>query len=226
MSLFDTETIYCPKCNTGIEVGAVASVNAERRPDLRADILDDRFQSYVCENCQTRFRLDPLMTYFDIARDQWILVQPIQGLANWPALEQQARETFDKAFGETAPRPARAIGASMSVRVTFGWAALREKLLCMDHLLDDVVLEALKCGILRTLPDPPLSDTTELRLLRVGDGQLRFGWVDTVNNGTTEGIDVPMEAYEAIEGDDWQPLLDLLSEGPFVDMHRIMVPVD
>jgi hypothetical protein len=226
MSLFEPETVHCPACNTSVEVDAVASVNAERRPDLRAAILDDSFQSHVCSNCQTRFRLDLLMTYFDIARDQWILVQPMEGLEHWPVLEQQARDTFAKAFGDAAPLPARAIGASMTVRVTFGWAALREKLLCTDHLLDDVVLEALKCGILRRLPNAPLGDAAELRLMGVTDSQLHLGWFDTATNRTIEEMDVPMAAYEAIEGEDWQPLLDELSEGPFVDMHRIMVAVD
>ncbi len=167
MSLFNTTTIQCPSCKADHTFDAVSSVNAERRPDLRASILDDSFQARVCETCEKRFRLDPLLTYFDTVRDQWVLVQPMEGLARWPDLEQQALDTFAKAFGDAAPLAARAIGATMSVRVTFGWAALREKLLCADHLLDDVVLEALKCGLLRSLPDAPLDDETELRLLDV-----------------------------------------------------------
>jgi hypothetical protein len=63
-------------------------------------------------------------------------------------------------------------------------------------------------------------------LMCVVDSQLHLGWFDTANNRTIEELDVSMTAYEAIEGEDWQPLLDELSEGPFVDIHRIMVPVD
>ena len=40
MSLFESAKSPCPKCGTPHAFEVVASVNADRRPDLRAAILD------------------------------------------------------------------------------------------------------------------------------------------------------------------------------------------
>lgn len=46
----------------------------------------------------------------------------------------------------------------------FGWAALREKLICQDLGVDDTTLEFLKMAIMRDVERPPVADETELRL--------------------------------------------------------------
>jgi CpXC protein len=48
MSKFETQTLTCPSCGEAVDFEAVASVNADRRPDLREAILDFSFQRQVC----------------------------------------------------------------------------------------------------------------------------------------------------------------------------------
>src|SRR5947208_2057858 len=137
MSRIHVENIPCPKCNNPVEFGVVASVNADRRPDLRAAILTNTFQVGVCPQCSESFRIEPDLTYLDAARKQWILVLPAHDLAAWPALEQNARSAFERTYGAEAGAVAQELGRGLTARIAFGWPALREKLLCGEHGLDD-----------------------------------------------------------------------------------------
>jgi hypothetical protein len=226
VSLFDIETVTCPACAASVEFEAVGSVNADRRPDLRAAIVDGSFQVQPCPSCGKQFRLDPVLTYIDIGNRQWILVQPAEALAQWSALEQQARATFSQAFGDAAPRPARAIGSQLRVRVAFGWPALREKLLCADNFLDDVSLELMKCALLRGLPNAPMTDDTELRLVGATPETLQLAWLKTANDAPVETLDVPRALYDDVNDDAWQALRATLEDGPFVDIHRLLVDAE
>jgi hypothetical protein len=227
MSLFDTQTVACPACGTNVEFEASDSVNAERRPDLRAAIVDGTFQARACPSCGKSFRLDPLLTYIDLGNRQWILVQPAEGLERWPELEEQARRTFDLAFGDAAPRPARAVGAGIRPRIAFGWPALREKLLCADLGLDDASLEVLKCALLRSLPDSPLADDTELRLTGGDGATLRLAWLRTENETPTETLELPRSFYNDVAAEEvWESLRAELRASTFVDMQRLMVDTD
>ena len=79
MSLFQSVNLTCPSCDSLITMDSVGSVNADRRPDLRDDIIHNRFQDVTCENCGNSFRLQPNFNYLDAGRGQWI--------AGMPALE-------------------------------------------------------------------------------------------------------------------------------------------
>ena len=60
MSLFTTTTIECTACETTSDFQAAGSVNADRRPDLRGEILDNVFQTVACPKCGEPLRLEPL----------------------------------------------------------------------------------------------------------------------------------------------------------------------
>src|SRR5262245_26253514 len=135
MSKFQSAAVACPACGASVEFDVVLSVNADRRPDLRDAILAGTFQSQECPDCRKPFRLDPEFTYLDIGRNLWILVQPVDRLERWDELEDQARESFAVAYGPDAPRFAQELGKSVKPRVTFGWAALREKLYAAEQKL-------------------------------------------------------------------------------------------
>ena len=166
MSLFNHATVTCPRCSAGFDVDVVASVNADRRPDLRREILDGVFQVQTCAACGTRFRLPPSFSYIDVGRSQWIMAYPAAEMVNWAALEAQAADIFASAYGAAAPPAARAIGAGLVPRITFGWPAMREKLLCPELGLDDLTLELLKAAVMRTVQKPPFADSTEFPAAR------------------------------------------------------------
>ncbi len=227
MSLFSNATAPCPACGTVRKFALVASVNADRRPDLRAVVLDGSFQREKCAQCDNEFKPPPLMTYLDFARRNWILVQPFENQENWERFGEMAASSFALAYGTKAPVAAQVIGRDLRSRVVFGWSALREKLRCDDLKLDDVCLEMLKLSILRDVPDSPLSDDTELRLLGVRGPELFFAWVRGADERALSTLRVPREDYDALVAarEDWQPLHDELSSHPFVDINRMLLGV-
>jgi hypothetical protein len=225
MSMFSATSMTCPKCSAEVAFQAVDSVNADRRPDLRASILDGSFQRHNCESCGTEMRLAPRMVYLDIGRAQWILVRPADALTEWVELEQTAQQVFGAAYGAEAPAAARDIGCSLATRVTFGWPALQEKLLCAELALDDVTLELVKAALLRTQGRVPLSDRAELRLIGGKDDSLAFAWLDARTEEAVEFVSVPCAVYDRIAADPapWAAVRAELAGGPFVDVHRALV---
>jgi hypothetical protein len=226
MSLFTTVRAICPECDTARDIEVVASLNADRRPDLRQQILDGTFQSLACAACGGQFRIPPSFTYIDFAREQWILAHPASELADWPEFDAQARSIFASAYGPGAPETAREIGRGITARITFGWPALREKLVCTELGLDDVTLELLKLALLRQVQNAPFADTSEMRLFTADDGDLVFGWLldDSEQNSTS--LHVPRAAYDAITADNasWAPLRDELRHHLLVDVASLLVP--
>ena len=109
MSVFETTAIACPSCGAGVEVELVHSVNAVRRPDLRAAILDRSFQSVACAECGTTFRVEPMFTYLDVKRKQFVAALPASELPDWKAAEARhgPPTTRPSARAATARRSAR-----------------------------------------------------------------------------------------------------------------------
>jgi hypothetical protein len=225
MSLFYPAKAKCFKCSTETEVQLAASVNAERRPDLRAAILDRSFQATDCPNCGTRMRLPAHMSYTDQKRGEWILVDAPERAADPDLAEADARRIFGDLYGAGAPDVAQEIGRDLKPRLVFGWPALREKLFCSEYALDDVVLELLKIAILRNVPKSPLSDATELRLVGAGDGALKFAWFESVSEQQISVLDVPHDIYDDIAADaaGWAALRGQLDGQYYVDFKRLLV---
>ena len=225
MSVFRTATINCPACGAALEFKVALSVNADRRPDLRAAIIDGSFQREECPKCSEPFRLAPEFTVIDVGRGQWIAVFPLTKLGHWQEHDEQARATFAQAYGAHAPAAVRAMAARMKPRIVFGWAALREKLVVLDHHLDDVNLELLKLAIVRSSQGSPLSNETELRFIDVEEDRLLLAWIRALTEQVIEVLKVPRQAYDDIAANQtgWQPLRKELSAGLFVDMNRLLV---
>jgi hypothetical protein len=225
MSRFFSETFPCPNCKKPMGFGIVASVNADRRPDFREAILQGTFQRGTCTQCAKPFRIEPELTYFDGGRRQWILVEPAARLGDWPALEQNARSTFDRTYGPEAAKSVQKLGKTLQARVTFGWAALREKLLCAQHGLDDVTLELVKIALIRSLDDVPLGSQNELRLTDLQRDELKLSWIIAAAELPIENLSVPRALYDEIAADQtgWSELRAQISSGPFVDVHRLLV---
>ena len=225
MSIFKIVSLRCPACDTAVDFEAVHSVNADRRPDLRADILADQFQQQQCPECGTEFRLDPAFNLLDTQRGQWIAAAPLGQMRDWQAVELEAQALFERAYGADAPEAAQEIGSQLRARVTFGWPALREKLLARDEDLDDVSLELCKAYIMRNV-DSPIGAETELRLLAVEPEHLQFGWLLAADGSLGPKMKLARSVYEQIAADEegaWAELRDSLSTAFFVDINRLLM---
>lgn len=225
MSLFRSETVKCPACGADHTADIFFSVNADRRADLRDATIDRSFQVETCARCGESFRIDPDLNYLDMGRGQWISVHPLLQLGRWEELLPVDQAAFDHSYGSGATEGGREIGEELTVRVVFGWAGFREKLVASDAGLDDVELELLKIALIRHQDDAPLSDAVELRLVDVVDGDLVLAWLDGAKDEVVETLIVPMSAYANVAGDTegWAELRKELTATPFVDMQRLMI---
>jgi len=202
---------------------AVGSVNADRRPDFRDAILNDDFQDMTCGACEKNFRLQPNFNYLDAGRGQWIAGMPAAQMPGYLAVEDEVATLFDQSYGSKAPAAARSVGDELDVRLTFGWPAIREKLLVREHDLDDVVLEMLKLDLLRRMPSAPLAPGTELRLVDVGDDRLSLVWIDTATEDGGDEVVVDRQLYDdiATAPEAWAAIRSQLTNGAFVDMQKL-----
>ena len=225
MSVFRTQTLKCPDCDTPVEFELVVSVNADRRPDLRDGILDGTFQRKVCPSCSANFRVDPEFTYLDLKRGQYIGVWPVAKRGEWRALAERTREAFDAAFGKGAPAAAKAIGAGVEPRIVFGWPALAEKILARHAGLDDRTLELAKLVIARDSDESPVPGRRELRLVGTIGDDLVVAWVAPADGRAGDVKRVARQLVADIEAkpDEWKALRDDVGEGLLVDFQREML---
>lgn len=225
MSLFTATELSCPHCQKRVSFDVCASINADRRPDLRDAILDESFQQTTCPHCSGSFRLEPQLNYLDVGRGQWIAAFPHDQIDNWQAIEAQTKDIFDKAYGDQASTAEREIGDDLKVRVVFGWAGLREKLLAFEAGFDDTQLEQAKLVLMRGLDDPPLPIGAELRLVGVSDevdAELTIAVLDR-DSTELERLDAPREMIDDVAQDpgSWAALTAQLQAGAFVDTQRL-----
>ena len=223
MSLFHPINLVCPSCQTLITMAAVGSVNADRRPDLRTDIMEDRFQDVTCGSCGSRFRLPPEFNLVDVGRGQWIASLPAARMPDYLAIEDEVSELFATSYGARAPLAAQAVGDGLAVRLTFGWPAIREKLLVAEHGFDDVLIEVMKLEFLRRTPSAPLSPGIELRFARMIDDMMVFAWIETSTEAAKTSFAVARTGYDAIAANAgaWAATRARLLDGPFVDMQKL-----
>ncbi|GHF37386.1 CpXC domain-containing protein [Seohaeicola zhoushanensis] len=223
MSLFSQMNVLCPNCGKTQNIAGVGSVNADRRPDLRAAIMDDSFQMMICGDCGTAFRLEPLFNYLEVDKGLWIAAMPGREMPEYIEVEDRAMGVFEISYGERAPAAAKAIGKDLKPRVTFGWPGVKEKLTIDELGLDDVIVEKLKLELMRRLPEVPLGPGTELRLMGGGESALSFAWVQTVGEAQEQGFSVDRALYDEIAGNEagWAKIHARLTDGPFVDMQKL-----
>ncbi|MET0429674.1 MAG: CpXC domain-containing protein, partial [Microvirga sp.] len=201
MSIFQTAQLTCPDCGARTEVQRCASVNADRRQDLRTAILDGTFQTAACSGCGARLRLPPHFTYLEVGRKLWIAAEPASEIETWPAIEAHVFQVYDRSFGLGAAPIAQELADGLLPRLVFGWAALREKLVCDELGLDDVTLELLKMSVVRSVDGSPMADGSELRLIGGDAGTLNLQWVVAETEATLAALSVPRGVYDAIAAD-------------------------
>lgn len=224
MSLFETALLTCPDCGTKTEVERCASVNADRRRDLRAAIIDGTFQSATCPKCDARLRLPPHLTYLEMRGKLWIAAEPAAEIENWPEIEAHVFDVYDRSFGLRAAPSAQELGDGLEPRLVFGWPALREKLVCADLGLHDVTLELLKMAVIRNVNGSPISDDSELRLVDGDTETLKFQWIVAESETPLAALSVPRDVYDSIEAnpEPWQAARDSFDHVFLVDVRRLL----
>lgn len=221
MSTFFAELVQCPHCGEITEQSVAHSINASRSPQYRESILRGSFQRYICSVCQNDYLVDRPFIYLDYHRKDWIGVFPINEEIGWQQWEQKTSESYKFACGENAPKVAQEIGKDMKLRTVFGLAALREKLLCFQHGLEDVLIELLKLNIMIESGQLALSNTNPLRLVEVEDTTLWL--IYEQSQQYTELVPITRQCYNKMENNHeyWSSLIGELSRDSFVDISRL-----
>ncbi len=230
MSLFVEMNLTCPNCAEVFSFEAVGSVNADRRPDLRDEILEQSFQTATCSACDHEFRLEPDFNYLDVGRGQWIAALPAQALRDHLEIAAGKQAIFDLSYGDAAPSAAQGVGKDLIRRLVFGWPALREKLVLAELGFDDLLWEVAKLDLLRSLPEAPLAEGVELRLMglsEAGDEEalLDLVWVRSESEEVLNHFQVSRGLYDEIAAnpDPWVPVRAMLAAGIFVDMQKLFM---
>lgn len=224
MSVFTTRQFTCPECGAILDYDNYDSINADRRPDLREEILLRSLSLVHCEACEKDFRPEPNLNYLDHKNGVWIMAQPIYNLARWDAEELKTTALFANAYGENAPASAREIGDDLTPRLTFGWAAFREKIVQMEAGLDDLMIEKTKLTILANRPGNPVEPGVELRLINARERAFRMAWINAVSGESLQQFDIQRALYESTdEGDGWAEIEAKLTSGIFVDIQRMFI---
>ncbi|TNF35057.1 MAG: hypothetical protein EP329_06605 [Deltaproteobacteria bacterium] len=227
MSTFFQADVACPHCGDVASRSVAASLNAQRSPRYRQEILERTFQRPTCGRCKQQFLIHEPFLYLDLSAKQLIAVFAPALVEDWPELEEEVVDAWEAAFGpDDAPAIAQALGEGLVLRTVFGLEALREKLVCAEHGVDDAQLEALKLQLLLdgTLPGPESAP----RLAEVeDDGETLVIVCEPVADLTTGAArQAVLRAPRRLLELDLDLGLPPLDAGTWVDVGRILVGAD
>ncbi|MFT5682035.1 MAG: hypothetical protein ACI8RZ_002953 [Myxococcota bacterium] len=174
MSIAAAHTIVCPTCQAQFSGELLRSLHVTRRPDARAAILAGTFQRFTCPECGGAVRVEPTLLYTDFERHHWFAVFPRHTLPHRHDLIDLVDEGFEANMRTHCPPMVRQWAPRFVRRVIFGLPALREKLLCDLHALDDRVLEVAKMQLLRDTAPRAFHPATLLYLDAVTEAGLEL----------------------------------------------------
>jgi hypothetical protein len=228
MSTFALKPVSCPHCRDQRRREVVTSLSVTRSPHLREQILSGRFQVFACEACGRTFTCTGRFSYLDLERRRFVGVFPTEAEQEWPRHERLTAHAYETNLGGEAPSVARSLGEGVVVRCVFGLAALREKLLIDDAGLDDVLVEAAKLDLFRTVTGLSLEAGRRPRLVEIGPARVHFAVPAAADDRDRRPFDLPVErprfdeflaAAAAAAG----TLRETLAAGPYVDAGRLLI---
>jgi len=222
VSTFRPELLRCPACGRQETRSIALSVNPDRRPAYREDLLAGRFQRFRCAGCERTLDHEGPFTWFDVEAGLFAWVHPLARRSAHVDLERDCQQLYDRNLGAETPAPAL-LGRTLRPRLVFGLFALREKVLLGQAGIDDALIEALKADALRAAPDLLVDAELTLRVSRVDDEHLELIALDGRAPSARPGIRVPRALLTELPLRH-EALLGQLRAGPWVDLMRVMQP--
>lgn len=174
MSTWETRSIPCPRCSVVATMRIAAGVHIARVPEVREQILANRFHRFTCAGCRESTQIETELVYTDFPRHHWIHVAPPDELGRWRDHEARLAHDVARAFDLGSPL-AHPLADGLRVRLVFGIVALREKLVIWDAGLDDGLVECVKVRAFAS--DPELAAPGSRLLVEdVAGDSLRLAW--------------------------------------------------
>jgi hypothetical protein len=229
VSVYENRVLTCPQCKHETTQSVAVSLNGARAAVQRQQILDGTFQRFTCEQCGGRFLADGPLIYIDFDNKLWIAVFPTAWETRWWEREDEPRAVFERYMIEHCPPLVREWAPGFTIRAVFGIERLREKLVADAAGIDDRVLEAYKLDLLRGMGEYQLAAAARPRLREV-DATTAVFHVPRPELGMADRqaiVRVPraeIDRVAALGEEDWADTIAALSEGPYVDLGRIVIP--
>jgi hypothetical protein len=151
MSTWRDREIECPRCSASVTVTVATGLHITRLPHVKAKILEGDLHRFDCPVCGCRIEVRQPLVYTDFERGHWLEVRPDEDIARWQDLAPACAASFERAVVRGAP-VLRDRVAAFSVRLVFGYAELREKVMLADAAIDDRAVECLKLLAIRSDP--------------------------------------------------------------------------
>lgn len=237
MARFEDRALTCPHCQHVAVRSVAVSLDAEHGKPQLQEILDGTFQRFACERCGKSYRADGPLVYLDFDDKRWVGVFPEPEERRWWKLEREPAVAFERNMLEHAPPLVRSWAPGFEIRAVFGLEALREKLVAWAAKLDDRALEAYKLSLLRSMGPYVLGPQARPRLRGVRQGAdggqlLDFEVPRFVDGELGEPelrlAKIAIERREvdrvAANREEWGPVIEAISEGPYVDLGRLFIP--
>jgi hypothetical protein len=138
-----TEEVACKRCQAPITTRRANTINMQRHPAARDEILAGTFHRVTCGACTHVAQFDTRLLLSDFPRGQFVDVRPAAEAAS----ADHARETV-AVFADGVAQ-ARALGLvdEPRVRLVYGLAGLADKLRAWDAGLDDRAIELAKLAL-------------------------------------------------------------------------------
>jgi hypothetical protein len=213
--------VPCPTCGTDNRFQTISMIDVDDQPDWRAAIVKRTLCRNACRNCGRPYRNQPTFAYFDRERDQWIGAFAWDERNDWRQCEERAVWLYEVYLHAQTAMAERMREAPLHRRVTFGWEALREKIVAGAHRLDDAALELLKQEV-TPRPAGPADEESDLRLLDAEGPQLILGRVVRPAEDISEHMTAPRVRHaEILQDAAFREVRQALLQGLYVDVRRL-----
>ena len=210
------EELACKRCQATITARRASTINMQRHPVARDQILDGTFHRVTCGACGHVAQLDARMLFSDFPRGQFVDVRPAAEVSSWS--DQSLASTAVFADGLAQARGFGLVG-DPRVRLVYGLAGLADKLRAWDAGFDDRVIELAKLALVLEVAG---GVTPASIYLQSAADELVFA----MTTGSVEHHAMPRARYdELVVSATRDPAsLDRLFDGPFVSWLRVYAP--
>jgi CpXC protein len=197
MSTLRSADVICGACQHRFAAEIADSLNVERMPAARKAVLDRTLNGAACPSCMAWISVTQPVLYVDMPRGLWIYCLPAAERGDLAGREAEAIEAFADAFRRD--RNAAIVQTwrdRLTMRLVFGYEQLREKVVCADAELDDVIVELLKEQVLLAVP-ALLARGARVTLEQASATTLTF-WTRADGEEELDVVEVARAAYEQL----------------------------
>jgi hypothetical protein len=155
MAIYYPYNVQC-SCGNIITLKLARTVNAGRSPEIKQQIIDGEFHKCSCTACGVIVTVEKEFSYVDFTTKTFIKIKPRQEKYFWKQASKELLSEVEKIPEGLVDKK------DMHIRVVFGLAELRDKIIASDYYLDDRLLEILK--VLLIYDHPVLTDKPRLKI--------------------------------------------------------------